>query len=77
MVKPSPYRISSPPREAEMSADDVEACCPSCRNRARFRLIGEQRWSPLVAQRAGLPEVIRLYLCSVCSSTISENNLLP
>jgi len=50
--------------------------CPCCYQEARFHLTGEQRWPRAVAEKAGMPELIRLWTCSSCKSTVSEIDLL-
>lgn len=52
-----------------------QAFCPSCGKLATFTAAGEQRWPARVAAAAGMPEVVQLWLCNHCHSTISEPNL--
>lgn len=61
--------------ENEQTPSVVTARCPSCGRVSQFRQIGAQEWPEAVARQAGLPPVVRLYLCGVCQSTISEQNL--
>ena len=53
------------------------ATCPTCRRRGEFEYLGEQHWPPEVAHKLGMPEVIRLWSCPCCMTTISETELLP
>ncbi len=55
----------------------ILATCPTCKGRGEFEYLGEQHWPPEVARRLGLPEVITLWSCSCCMTTISETELLP
>jgi hypothetical protein len=53
------------------------AMCPTCNYNGEFELLGEQRWPEEIAQRLGVPAVIRLWSCPHCLTTISEPDLLP
>jgi hypothetical protein len=53
------------------------AMCPTCNYNGEFELLGEQHWPPEVAQRLGLPAVIKLWSCPHCMTTVSEPDLLP
>jgi hypothetical protein len=66
---------SSPNLSSDRRPNQIDSKCPSCGNASRFTLIGEQRWPESVAASAGIPAVIRLYVCGHCNSTISEQNL--
>ena len=52
-----------------------EVFCPSCEQPTYFTESGVQKWPPKVAQAAGLPEVIQLWQCENCHTTISEIDL--
>lgn len=54
---------------------EQEAFCPSCEQPSHFIESGVQKWPPRVAQAAGLPEVIQLWQCKNCHTTISEIDL--
>jgi ribosomal protein S27AE len=67
---------TSTARQDKVSTDKIhEATCPSCGRLAKFDFAGQQRWPPRVAQRAGIPEVVNLWHCGACKSTISEQSL--
>ncbi len=53
------------------------ATCPSCNCRGEFVYLGNQRWPAELAHRMGLPEVIALWSCPSCLTTVSEMDLLP
>jgi hypothetical protein len=47
-----------------------EAFCPSCSANRKFIFLGEQRWPKRAAEKAGLPEVVYLWRCSVCHTSM-------
>lgn len=53
------------------------ATCPSCNCRGEFVFLGDQRWPAELARAMGLPEVIPLWSCPSCLTTVSEMDLLP
>src|SRR5438067_2716976 len=55
----------------------ISATCPTCKRRGEFEYLGEQHWPTEVARKLGLPEVIALWSCPCCFTTISESELLP
>lgn len=57
------------------SEHQIQAKCPSCGQQTRFIYSGEQHWPLRVAQALGVPEVITLWLCGSCRTTISELDL--
>jgi hypothetical protein len=54
----------------------IEGICPSCGHTGEFTLLGVQKWPARVAQAAGVPEVVGLYQCACCKTTVSEVDLL-
>jgi len=55
-----------------------QATCPSCGKSGTFDYAGDQMVPARVAQVMGLNgNVIPLWHCPACGSTISEPNLLP
>ena len=46
--------------------------CPSCGRVSTFSLGGDQNIPERVAKATGLPQVIKLYHCDNCNSTVSE-----
>ncbi len=67
--------VFSTKKETPSTPQQRRAFCPSCGKLAVFTAAGEQRWPARVAAAAGMPEVVQLWLCSHCHSTISEPNL--
>ena len=53
-----------------------EGYCPCCKRGSTFFVTGEQRWPHAVAEKAGMPELIRLWTCQSCHSTVSEIDLI-
>lgn len=53
------------------------ATCPSCNCRGEFVFLGNQYWPAALARKMGLPEVIPLWSCPSCLTTVSEMDLLP
>ncbi|GAB4545211.1 MAG: hypothetical protein OHK0023_03150 [Anaerolineae bacterium] len=51
------------------------ATCPTCHHRGVFERLGEQRWPAAIARQLNLPEVITLWSCSNCATTVSEMSL--
>ncbi len=49
-----------------------QGVCPTCGQFATFTFLGEQRWPPRVAEAMGFTEVMHLWTCSECLTTISE-----
>ncbi len=49
-----------------------EGICPTCAQQTTFTFLGEQRWPAKVAQAAGLPELIHLWTCDTCQTTLTE-----
>lgn len=49
--------------------------CPCCEQVARFERMGVQCWPMGVAQSSGLPQIIQLWRCDHCNSTLSELDL--
>ncbi len=60
-----------------MVAEKRLATCPTCNCRGEFEFLGEQHWPPELAREHDLPEVIALWSCPSCLTTISEPDLLP
>lgn len=58
-------------------ADKKIAKCPSCQRIGVFEKAGEQRWPAHIAQAQGVPQVLSLYTCAHCGTTLSEPELLP
>ena len=56
-------------------AESRSAVCPTCGNHSEFVLCGVQTWPLKVAQAAGLPEVISVWQCLTCDTTLLEPNL--
>lgn len=52
-----------------------QAVCPNCGCKTEFHFTGEQQWPPAVAAKLGISPLVRLWTCSLCESTISENDL--
>jgi len=46
--------------------------CPSCQKISSFVYIGQQKWPEKVARKMGVPQLIRLYVCQSCKTTVSE-----
>ena len=53
------------------------ATCPTCNQTSEFDYLGKQHWPPELARKLGLPEVIELWSCGYCHTTVSEPDLLP
>src|ERR1041385_6216638 len=53
------------------------ATCPTCRHRGEFTYLGDQCWPPEIARKLGLPEIIVLWSCPCCQTTVSDPDLLP
>ena len=53
----------------------LEANCPSCGCDSVFEHGGVQHWPKRVVEKLGVPEVVQLYHCGECHSTISETDL--
>ncbi|MDX1991789.1 MAG: hypothetical protein SF029_05345 [bacterium] len=51
------------------------AICPNCRHDAHFAYIGDQHWPEEVAQKRGIAQVMRLYTCSECGTTVTGRTL--
>lgn len=54
-----------------------QATCPACQRRRAFTFSGSQRWPEAVAAQHDLPAVIRLWTCTTCHTTLSEQELEP
>ena len=52
------------------------ATCPTCGETTTFRYVGDQRWPETVAEAAGMPAIVRLWMCNRCSTTLVENDML-
>ena len=50
----------------------IECNCPTCGEKSRFEHIGEQKWSAKVAEKLNLPQIINLYNCGSCHTTLTE-----
>jgi len=66
---------TSQPSNPPPPTADRYANCPSCGSLAHFRFTGEQHWPPHIAEAAGVEQVVRLWTCERCNSTISETDL--
>ena len=53
----------------------IEAHCPSCGHVSHFTYNGAQHWPKEIAEKVGMPEVVHLWSCGHCGSTISETEL--
>ncbi|MBC7870085.1 MAG: hypothetical protein H7Y09_04545 [Chitinophagaceae bacterium] len=62
-------------RTTKKTKEPRQAVCPSCGHYAEFVHIGDQHWPARVAAAAGIPEVMALWNCIVCESTLSEIDL--
>ena len=51
------------------------AQCPSCGTSSEFVSCGTQEWPPHIAAAAGLPEVMMVWACQTCHTTLLEPNL--
>lgn len=51
------------------------ATCPTCGKHSTFTFHGEQRWPEKVAKAMNLPEVIVVWQCDTCDTTLLEPNL--
>lgn len=51
------------------------AICPTCATHSEFTFHGTQTWPPKVAQAMNLPEVINVWHCQSCDTTLLEPNL--
>ncbi|HRE47176.1 MAG TPA: hypothetical protein PLD47_05575 [Aggregatilineales bacterium] len=51
------------------------AVCPTCQHLGNFTFLGEQKWPPEIAAKFGLPEIIILWSCPNCNTTISDPDL--
>ena len=54
---------------------EQHAQCPNCESETSFHFAGEQRCPPKVAELTGLPEVMQLWTCNDCHSTVMEPSL--
>ncbi|MFW5748173.1 MAG: hypothetical protein ACOCYT_01025 [Chloroflexota bacterium] len=57
---------------AVVTVEQHETICPSCGQRAVFDCIGEQHWPPHIAARLSLPEVVKVWRCGACDTTITN-----
>lgn len=53
------------------------ASCPTCGCSGEFEFTGIQRWPAEVAQQLDLPTTTYLWTCTVCETTICEQELHP
>lgn len=53
----------------------VKTECPTCGKMSEFHYLGEQEWSPAVAKRLGIPEIVHLYSCEHCHTTLTHLDL--
>jgi len=70
--------IKKQPCDSRMVAKTKEkqqTICPSCGHYAEFVHIGDQHWPARVAASAGIPEIMGLWNCSVCETTLSDIDL--
>lgn len=51
------------------------AVCPTCGISSTFTFSGTQQWPPHIAEKAGLPEVMNVWSCDSCGTTLLEPNL--
>ncbi len=51
--------------------------CPTCSKSSEFHHIGEQKWSEAVAKKLNLPQIINLYECAHCHTTLTDIQLKP
>jgi len=51
-----------------------ERTCPTCGVKTTFTYLGDQRWPPKVAKKMNMPEVVHLWQCGHCQTTITERD---
>lgn len=60
----------------ESEQNHIQAQCPSCQQHALFERVGTQQWPAAVAEATGLPQVVVLFTCSECRSTVAHVDLM-
>lgn len=53
-----------------------KAICPTCGKEEHLTFVGVQRWPRMLAIKTGMPELVRLWNCPGCASTVSEIDML-
>lgn len=56
-------------------AETRTAICPTCESSSDFVLCGTQTWPARVAEAAGMPEVMTVWNCQTCGTTLLAPNL--
>lgn len=50
----------------------VTATCETCGHKTTFTYIGDQTWPQAVAEKLGLPTVVKLWRCEHCQTTVTD-----
>jgi len=64
-------------QQMTITRQHIETDCPTCGEQSQFRHIGEQKWSEAVAKKLNLPQIINLYDCAQCHTTLTDIQLKP